>query len=93
VVAKDSPVTVLPRILNHHVPGAGFCPLGTKVSFASKRQAGAKSRETCVCSASVSARHSASLTTSLALMIDTSIAEAVSAHVQRGWNGQSASQA
>jgi len=54
---------------------AGCCPLGMKVGLASMRQAGAKSRETCICSASVSARHSASLTASLALMIETSIAD------------------
>ena len=48
-------------------------PSRRRSALRSMPQAGAKSRETCFCSAAVSARHSASLTTVLALMTETAI--------------------
>src|SRR5271166_4788429 len=60
-------------MLSHQVPAGGFWSFGTKVRVAPMPHAGVKSRVTCVCSAAVSARHSSSLTTVLALMTETAI--------------------
>lgn len=75
VVAKDSRAVGIVEDTQPPCAGRRFLPLRNKGQFGIDTPSRSEVARTCICSASVSARHSASLTTSLALMIDTSIAD------------------